>query len=152
MAIHKTKIVEQPIIKYEKDDFINKIIKLLVKGYTHHQIHQSLIKDEYKWGSDLWSKTKRYAYINEAYQEIKENLTAKKEDLANRVLTMFFDIYADSKKAKDRQSQIKALAEIKKLTGLDEPEKIDITQDISVNINFNTKTPIFENNDEDEEE
>lgn len=123
-------------IKYTKEEWLNQLWVDVMNGYSRYELLRRLEVDYYGWESDKWSRSKRYELLKEAYNKCKLELTEKRDDLKMVMFNRYLSIYQDSVEARDRGNALKALDSITKLSGIAEPDKVDITQDVKVSIDF----------------
>lgn len=123
-------------IKYTKEEWLNQLWVDVMNGYSRYELLRRLEVDYYGWDSDKWSRSKRYELLKEAYNKCKLELTEKRDDLKMVMFNRYLSIYQDAVESRDRSNALKALDSITKLSGIAEPDKVDITQDVKVSIDF----------------
>lgn len=91
---------------------IRQVYDLMIDGYTFPEINPALVK-AYGWNS----QSVRYVY-NKAYNLLNDISTKQEERLKEKQITRLLRVYREAMDVHDRQAQIKALAEINKMTGM----------------------------------
>lgn len=139
--------------KYLKDVWVQHLWKEIINGKTQYELIKELEADKYRWGSNEWSRAQRYKVVKAAYDkcaiELAENREAQRSLMQERYLT----IYEDALRSSDRTNARQTLDSLTKLMGLNEPEKININQDVVVQIDFTALKNKEDDNDvEDDEE
>ena len=88
---------------------------------------------------------KKYKYLKEAYDKCSIEFAENREKQRELMYDRYLSIYQDAIDARDRSNAAKVLDSLTKLMGLNEPDKIDIKQEVKVSVDFNI------NNSEEEE-
>lgn len=113
----------------------NHIYNDLLRGATQSNLVEKLTTDYYDIGikysehtsKDLIAKVRKI--IRKDYEEEKSFL---RETNINRLL----DLYNESIEFGDRGTALKTLQEMNKMVGIYEPDKIDVTLDSNITIDF----------------
>lgn len=127
--------------KYSQSDAINKVWKDLINGKTKYEILRKIQSNAYKipeYDTSALSKSQQYNIINKAYQLCKVELEQQREEMKATMYNRYLAVYEDAVDNSDRANAIKALDSISKLSGINEPDKLDITSDVNVTIDFNS--------------
>lgn len=123
----------------EKVLLVELVWKDLVKGLSRYEILRKLENDGYKGfkTSDV-SRSSRYNYLQEAYENAKGELREEKEKQRDMFYERVLSVYKDALNSNDRKNALKALDMAIKLSGLYAEEKKDITLrgDIKACIDF----------------
>lgn len=127
--------------KYTREDWLNQLWTDIMNGFSRYELIRRLEVDYYGWGSDKWSRSKRYEVLKEAHDKCKMELTEKRDELRQVMYNRYLSVYQSAVENMDRSNAIKALDSIVKLSGISEPEKVDITQDVHVTIDFGLNKP-----------
>lgn len=127
--------------KYSREDWLNQLWTDIMNGFSRYELIRRLEVDYYGWGSDKWSRAKRYEVLKEAHDKCKMELTENRDELRKVMYNRYLSVYQSAVENMDRGNAIKALDSIVKLSGISEPEKVDITQDVHVTIDFGLNKP-----------
>lgn len=139
--------------KYLKEEWVQEIWIKIINGKTRYEIIKELEADSYGWGSDTWSRAQRYKVVKQAYDECAVELAENREAQRNLMYDRYLSIFEDSINNSDRTNARQTLDSLTKLMGLNEPERININQDVVVQIDFTAlKNKEDENDVEDDEE
>lgn len=123
----------------DKVMLVELVWKDLVKGLSRYEILRKLENDGYKgFKTSEVSRSSRYNYLQEAYENAKGELREEKEKQRDMFYERVLSVYKDAMEHSDRQNALKALDMGIKLSGLYAEEKKDITLrgDIKATINF----------------
>lgn len=130
---------------FERAEKVNQLWSDIINGYSRYELMRRLETDYYGWKSDKWAQSQRYKYLKEAYDRCSIEFAENREKQRELMYDRYLSIYQDAIDARDRSSAAKVLDSLTKLMGLNEPDKIDIKQEVKVSVDFNI------NNDEKEE-
>ena len=113
--------------KFDREELVQLIYIDLINGVSRYQIMLKLKRDQYEgFESSKFSRSKQYDLIQEAYENCKIELKEQKEQQKELMYQRLLDVY----------QAISALKELKKLMGLDDPDKVDVTANVNVDISF----------------
>lgn len=122
--------------------------KDLIKGLSRYEILRKLENDGYEgFKTSEVSRSSRYNYLQEAYENAKGELREEKEKQRDMFYSRLLSVYKDALKSNDRKNALKALDMAIKLSGLYAEEKKDVT--INGNIKATINFGIEEKDDED---
>lgn len=122
----------------EKVLLVELVWKDLIKGLSRYEILRKLENDGYEgFKTSEVSRSSRYNYIQEAYENAKGELREEKEKQRDMFYSRLLSVYKDALKSNDRKNALKALDMAIKLSGLYAEEKKDVT------INGNIKANII---------
>lgn len=121
---------------YGLEDEINQLWCDIINGFSRYELLRRLEVDYYNWGSDKWCRAKRFEVLKKAYDQCKLELIENREELKMTMFNRYLSVYQSSIENMDRANAIKALDSISKLSGINDPEKIDINQDLTITIDF----------------
>lgn len=134
--------------------------RLLAVRYTYNQmldgatfsiLINNLMDDEYDLGFK-YSKSGAEKVVLAARNILREDFENDLPHLKEKILAQYYDIYTEAKNSSQYQSALKALENISKLTGLNEPEKKDVViRSIDINFGFEEMEPIGFKTEEPEE-
>ena len=123
--------------KFDREELVQLIYIDLINGVSRYQIMLKLKRDQYEgFESSKFSRSKQYDLIQEAYENCKIELKEQKEQQKELMYQRLLDVYQECRDARDRQNAISALKELKKLMGLDDPDKVDVNANVNVDISF----------------
>lgn len=123
--------------KFDREELVQLIYVDLINGVSRYQILLKLKRDQYEgFESSKFSRSKQYDLIQEAYENCKIELKEQKEQQKELMYQRLLDVYQECRDARDRQNAISALKELKKLMGLDDPDKVDVNANVNVDISF----------------
>lgn len=121
----------------KKEELIELIVCDLLNGVSRYRVRLKMERDQYPdFETSTMSRSGIYKYIDEAYDLCKIPLAKERDKMRNLQLARLEDILEECRDARDRQNAIGVIKEINKLTGIYEPEKVDVTGTINVNIDF----------------
>lgn len=124
--------------KYLKEKVVIACWISLCNGESRHDIMQKLDNDLMVEGVETSRLTKsmKYKVISDAYamakEELEEQRDKQRELFYNRLLT----VYNECMVANDRQNALKALDLFGKFGGLYEKEKVEISGNLTENVNI----------------
>lgn len=123
--------------KFDREELVQLIYTDIINGVSRYQILLKLKRDQYEdFKSSEFSRSKQYDLIQEAFENCKIELKEQREQQKELMYQRLLDIYQESRDARDRQNAISALKELKKLMGLDDPDKVDVNANVNVEISF----------------
>lgn len=122
---------------FERAEKINQLWSDIINGYSKYELMRRLETDYYNWKSDKWSQSQRYKYLKEAYDRCAIEFAEERNKQRELMYDRYLSIYQDAVDARDRKSAVNVLDSLTKLMGLNEPDKIDIKQDVNVSVDFN---------------
>lgn len=132
----------------EKVLLVELVWKDLIKGLSRYEILRKLENDGYEgFKTSEVSRSSRYNYLQEAYENAKGELREEKEKQRDMFYSRLLSVYKDALKSNDRKNALKALDMAIKLSGLYAEEKKDVT--INGNIKATINFGIEEKDDED---
>ena len=144
MYLIKKNMARQDIIKqtktrpkFDREELVQLIYTDIINGVSRYQILLKLKRDQYEdFESSKFSRSKQYDLIQEAFENCKIELKEQREQQKELMYQRLLDVYQESRDARDRQNAISALKELKKLMGLDDPDKVDVNANVNVDISF----------------
>ena len=123
--------------KFDREELVQLIYTDIINGVSRYQIMLKLKRDQYEgFESSKFSRSKQYDLIQEAFENCKIELKEQREQQKELMYQRLLDVYQESRDARDRQNAISALKELKKLMGLDDPDKVDVNANVNVDISF----------------
>ena len=124
--------------EYTNDKLKREIYKCIVRGETRDSIVTKIMTDYWGLGNaGLKDKAIAEKYVAAVRKQMQKDWEEERKDLKPVLVKSFQDIYNDCRNNNDRYNAISAMRELSKLTGMYEPDKIDLTMDGTIEINFN---------------
>lgn len=124
--------------EYTNDKLKREIYKCIVRGETRDSIVTKIMTDYWGLGNaGLKDKAIAEKYVAAVRKQMQKDWEEERKDLKPILVKSFQDIYNDCRNNNDRYNAISAMRELSKLTGMYEPEKIDLTMDGEIEISFN---------------
>ena len=126
---------KQPL---KKEALIELIWIDIVEGMSRYQIMLKLERDAYDgFETSKLSRTSRYNYVQEAYNNCKVELGEEKERQRDLFYERILSVYNDAVDARDRANALKALEMAAKLSGVyNDKQEVNVTGTINANITF----------------
>lgn len=128
--------------KYLKEKVVMAVWIDLCNGVSRHDIMQKLENDLMVEGVETSRLTKsmKYKIISDAYAMAKEELDEQRDKQRELFYQRLLTVYNECMVANDRQNALKALDLFGKFGGLYEKEKVEIsgnlTQDVNISFGF----------------
>ena len=127
--------------KFEREEIVELIVCDLLNGLSRYKILLKLDRDSYEgYNTSVFSRSKKYELVSEAYEKCKIPLAEDRQKQRELFIARYEDILEECRDQRDRQNAIATLKEMGKLLGLYEPEKVDITGNMNVEISFGLET------------
>lgn len=124
--------------EYTNDKLKREIYKCIVRGETRDSIVNKIMTDYWGLGNaGLKDKAIAEKYVAAVRKQMQKDWEEERKELKPVLVKSFQDIYNDCRNNNDRYNAISAMRELSKLTGMYEPEKIDLTMDGEIEISFN---------------
>lgn len=123
--------------KFDREELIELVVCDILNGVSRYRIILKMTKDAYEGiKTSSFCRSKMYKLVKDAYDRCKPSIEKDKQKMRELMVARLEDIIEEARDQRDRQNAIKAAQEINKLMGLYEPDKVDITADVNVDINF----------------
>lgn len=136
---------EKGQVKFDRETLVDMIWCDLLNGESRYHIQLKLKNDQYEgFKTSRLCRTTLYNYIEEAYNNCKIELEERREGQKQLAYERLRDVYMEAKSNRQYKDALKALDMMNRMTGVYEPEKVDVTGNMKVNITFGI-------NNEDEE-
>lgn len=137
MADTKRKSSEKKRPKLWKEALIELIWIDIVNGVSRYQIMLKLERDAYDgFETSKLSRTSRYNYLQEAYNNCKVEMEDEKEKQRDLFYERILSVYQDAVDARDRSNALKALEMAAKLSGIyNDRQEVKVSSD-GITINF----------------
>lgn len=117
-----------------KDEVVNHIYNDICNGATYTNCLNKLMNDDYEVGHK-YSESRADKLIQMARKLIRQDFEEDRKEIKARLYVAIQDVFNECRESNDRSNALKALDQISKLLGLNEPDKIDMRLQ-NVDINF----------------
>ncbi len=131
---------KKKMTKGEVEDLISKSLDRILTEHLSYTEYIQWIVTEYKL-----SKNQANEYWLRSWSVLKEKYSLEREKLITKHLRKYWEIYDLSLQKDDLSNARQVLNDISKLLGMNEPERVDVTQELKIRFKFNTSE-----NDKDE--
>lgn len=119
-----------------KDEVVNHIYNDICNGATYTNCLNKLMNDDYEVGHK-YSESRADKLIQMARKLIRQDFEEDRKEIKARLYVAIQDVFNECREANDRSNALKALDQISKLLGLNEPDKIDMRlQNIEIDFGF----------------
>lgn len=119
-----------------KREAVRRVINDMLNGATNSVLTDKLMNDDYNLGFN-YTKNGAQHITKEARRILRKDFEEERAELRERLFNMFLDVYTEAKEIGQHQSALKALEDICKLTGVNEPDKQEVTlNDIIIDFKF----------------
>lgn len=119
-----------------KDEVVNHIYNDICNGATYTNCLNKLMNDDYEVGHK-YSESRADKLIQMARKLIRQDFEEDRKEIKARLYVAIQDVFNECREANDRSNALKALDQISKLLGLNEPDKIDMRlQNIDIDFGF----------------
>ena len=124
--------------KYLKEKVVIAVWIDLCNGVSRHDIMQKLENDLMVEGVETSRLTKsmKYKIISDAYAMAKEELEEQRDKQRELFYQRLLTVFNESMEANDRQNALKALDMFAKFGGLYDKEKVEISGNLTENVNI----------------
>ena len=119
-----------------KDEVVTHIYNDICNGATYTNCLNKLMNDDYEVGHK-YSESRADKLIQMARKLIRQDFEEDRKEIKARLYVAIQDVFNECREANDRSNALKALDQISKLLGLNEPDKIDMRlQNVDINFGF----------------
>ena len=123
--------------KFDREELVQLIVCDILNGVSRYRVMLKLKRDQYEgFESSKYSRSKQYDLIEEAYNNCKIPLAEDRQKQRELFIARYEDILEECRDSRDRQNAIAALKEMGKILGIYDPEKVDVTANVNVDISF----------------
>lgn len=119
--------------KGEVEDLINKSLDRVLTEHLSYTEYINWIVTEYKI-----SANQANVYWLRTWSVLKEKYSLEREQLVTKHLRKYWEIYDLSLQKDDLSNARMVLGDISKLLGMNEPESLDIQQELKIRFKFGT--------------
>lgn len=128
MSKAKQSDIKREAVKHILNDFLD--------GAQHSTIVSRLQEDAYDIGFK-YTKYSAQKLIDEARKQIVADYKQEIATLRERFVAMYMDIFTEAKQCGQYQASLKAMEQMTKLLGLNEPDRQEVTfKDITIDFGF----------------
>lgn len=120
---------------YRKEYITQKVYEDLASGVVFSKILRKLVEDGYNINYHYTDRGAR-DIITDVKKIIRQDWEESRKDLREQIYTHYMNLYNDCLKNKDRYVASKVLSDIAKLGGVNEPDKVDINSNITIDFGF----------------
>lgn len=124
---------KKKMTKGEIEDLINKSLDRILTEHLSYTEYIQWIVTEYKL-----SKNQSNEYWLRSWSVLKEKYSLEREKLITKHLRKYWEIYDLSLQKDDLSNARQVLGDISKLLGMNEPESLDIQQELKIRFKFGT--------------
>lgn len=123
--------------KFDREELVQLMVCDILNGMSRYRVQLKLKRDQYEgFESSKYSRSKQYDLIQEAYNNCKPQLEKDRQKQREMFIARYEDILEEARNASDRQNAIAALKEMGKILGVYDPENVNITADLKVDVSF----------------
>lgn len=119
-------------VSYQREALIDEIMCDLLNGMSRFQIKRKLEEQQYENQEKTFSHNVVYKFINEALERCKLELKENRDEQRTLMYSRILSIYEDAVSAGDRSNALKALDQMTKLIGLNDPDKVEVNANVRV--------------------
>ena len=119
--------------KGEVQELINKSLDRILSEHLSYTEYIDWLRHEYKL-----SKNQSNEYWLRTWSVLKEKYSLEREQLVTKHLKHYWSLYDMSLHKDDLSNARQVLNDISKLLGMNEPERVDVTQELKIKFKFNT--------------
>lgn len=132
---------------YQNYELLCKIADDIIVGYTWKDIKQKIESDQYKpFKTSNKTRERQWQYYKEATALLKVEFEEEKKELRNVLYERYLSLYKTCVSRNEMNTALNSLKEIAKLMGLNEADKVDLTSENKIVIDFS-----FDNADSEDE-
>lgn len=119
-----------------KREAVKRVINDMLNGATNSVLTEKLMNDDYELDFK-YTKNGAQHITKEARRILRKDFETERAELRERIFAMYMDVYTEAKEIGQHQSALKALENICKLTGVNEPDKQEVTlNDVVIDFKF----------------
>lgn len=132
---------------YQNYELLCKIADDIIVGYTWKDIKKKIETDQYEpFKTSNKTRERQWQYYKEATALLKVEFEEEKKELRNVLYERYLSLYKTCISRGEMNTALNSLKEIAKLMGLNEADKVDVTSENKIVIDFS-----FENADSEDE-
>lgn len=132
---------------YQNYELLCKIADDIIVGYTWKDIKKKIETDQYEsFKTSNKTRERQWQYYKEATALLKVEFEEEKKELRNVLYERYLSLYKTCISRNEMNTALNSLKEIAKLMGLNEADKVDLTSENKIVIDFT-----FDNADSEDE-
>lgn len=132
---------------YQNYELLCKIADDIIVGYTWKDIKKKIETDQYNpFKTSNKTRERQWQYYKEATALLKVEFEEEKKELRNVLYERYLNLYKTCVSRNEMNTALNSLKEIAKLMGLNEADKVDVTSENKIVIDFS-----FDNADSEDE-
>lgn len=132
---------------YQNYELLCKIADDIIVGYTWKDIKKKIETDQYDpFKTSNKTRERQWQYYKEATALLKVEFEEEKKELRNVLYERYLSLYKTCVSRNEMNTALNSLKEIAKLMGLNEADKVDVTSENKIVIDFS-----FDNADSEDE-
>lgn len=132
---------------YQNYELLCKIADDIIVGYTWKDIKKKIETDQYEpFKTSNKTRERQWQYYKEATALLKVEFEEEKKELRNVLYERYLSLYKTCVSRNEMNTALNSLKEIAKLMGLNEADKVDVTSENKIVIDFS-----FDNADSEDE-
>lgn len=122
---------------YQNYELLCKIADDIIVGYTWKDIKKKIEADKYEpFKTSNKTRERQWQYYKEATALLKVEFEEEKKELRNVLYERYLSLYKTCVSRNEMNTALNSLKEIAKLMGLNEADKVDVTSENKIIIDF----------------
>lgn len=122
---------------YQNYELLCKIADDIIVGYTWKDIKKKIETDQYEpFKTSNKTRERQWQYYKEATALLKVEFEEEKKELRNVLYERYLSLYKTCVSRNEMNTALNSLKEIAKLMGLNEADKVDVTSENKIIIDF----------------
>lgn len=122
---------------YQNYELLCKIADDIIVGYTWKDIKKKIETDQYEpFKTSNKTRERQWQYYKEATALLKVEFEEEKKELRNVLYERYLSLYKTCISRNEMNTALNSLKEIAKLMGLNEADKVDVTSENKIVIDF----------------
>lgn len=122
---------------YQNYELLCKIADDIIVGYTWKDIKKKIDTDQYNpFKTSNKTRERKWQYYKEATALLKVEFEEEKKELRNVLYERYLSLYKTCVSRNEMNTALNSLKEIAKLMGLNEADKVDVTSENKIIIDF----------------
>ena len=122
---------------YQTYELLCKIADDIIVGYTWKDIKKKIETDQYNpFKTSNKTREREWQYYKEATALLKVEFEEEKKELRNVLYERYLSLYKTCVSRNEMNTALNSLKEIAKLMGLNEADKVDVTSENKIVIDF----------------
>lgn len=117
--------------KLELEERISECVEMIIKEHLNYSLFVEWFMERY----DM-SKHNAHCYWVKCWDIIKSRFSLQTDQLINKQIYELYDLYSEARETGDFGTSRKILEDIRKIQGIDAPDKINIKHEGEIKISF----------------